>query len=38
MAKVELIERLSGNSAENMMVAYALRHGKQEIPHGSVRR
>jgi hypothetical protein len=33
-----IVERLSGNSAENMMVAYALRHGKQEIPHGSVRR
>src|SRR5215217_2712975 len=32
------VERLSGNSAENMMVAYALRHGKQEIPHGSVQR
>ena len=32
------LQRLSGNSVENMMVAYALRHGKQEIPHGSVRR
>jgi putative transposase len=32
------VERLSGNSAGNMMVAYALHHGKQEIPHRSVRR
>src|SRR5919112_2460319 len=32
------VERLSGNCAGNMMFAYALRYGEQEIPYGFVRR
>src|SRR5215210_4119693 len=32
------VERLSGKCAGGVMVAYALRYGEQEIPHGSVRR
>ena len=30
-------ERLSGKCSSGVMVAYAARHGEQEIPHGSVR-
>ena len=33
----ECVERLSGNCAGYMMVAYALRYGEQEAPHGFVR-
>jgi hypothetical protein len=33
----ECVERLSGNCAGNMMFAYALRYGEQEIPYGFVR-
>ena len=32
------VERLSGKCSADVMVAYALRHGEQEVPHGSVRR
>jgi hypothetical protein len=31
------LERLSGNCAGNVMFAYALRYGEQEIPYGFVR-
>src|SRR5215212_10103153 len=31
-------QRLSGKCSSGMIVAYPLRHGEQEIPHGSVRR
>src|ERR671917_254109 len=37
MDKVEL-ERLSGKCSAGVMMAYAPRHGEQEIPYGSVRR
>ena len=32
------LERLSGKCWANLMVAYALHYGEQEIPYGSVRR
>ena len=32
------LERLSGKCSAGVMVAYAPRHGEQEIPHGFVRR
>src|SRR3712207_1751108 len=32
------LERLSGKCSVAVMVAYAPRHGEQEIPHGPVRR
>jgi len=31
------LERLSGKSLVDALVTYAVRHGEQEIPHGSVR-
>jgi putative transposase len=34
----ECVEKLSGKCSAGVRVAYALRHGEQEIPHGSVRR
>ena len=33
-----LFQKLSGKYSAGVRVAYALRHGEQEIPHGSVRR